>query len=304
MLIAVSGGTGFVGTQVLADATPPVRALARRPQPERPGTEWIAGDLHDAAALARLCEGADAVIHIAGVVNARDARGFDLGNVTGTAAMLAAATTAGVRRFVHVSSLAAREPQLSMYGGSKAAADGLVKASPLDWVIVRPPAVYGPGDAEMLAVYRLAARGLALAPRGRISLLHVDDLARALLALARAGPSGTVLELDDGQGDAANGYSHAEFARAIGSALGRRLLAVPVPGAALGAAARVAGWASRLSGNLPRLSRDRARYIAHPNWVARGGTAALAGLWAPRFDLAAGIADTIAGYRMRGWLLG
>lgn len=301
MILGVTGATGFVGTKVLAASNSSLRALTRRPQPKRAGVEWVAGDLHDATALARLCEGADALVHIAGVVNARDARGFDLGNVTGTAAMLAAATAAGVRRFVHVSSLAAREPQLSMYGGSKAAGDGLVKASSLDWLIVRPPAVYGPGDSEMLAVYRLAARGLALAPRGQISLLHVDDLARALLALAVGGPSRVILELDDGCGDA-GGYTHAEFAQAIGTALGQRIITLPVSGTAIEAGARLAGLAARLTGGLPKLTRDRARYIAHPDWVARGGNAALAGLWAPRFDLAAGIADTVAGYRARGWL--
>lgn len=301
MLMAVTGGTGFVGRRVLALAAGPLRALARKPQDAAAGIGWVAGDLHDAAALARLCEGADAVIHIAGVVNARDARGFDLGNVTGTAAVLAAATAARVRRFVHVSSLAAREPQLSMYGGSKAAADGLVKASALDWVIVRPPGVYGPGDSEMLAVYRLAARGLALAPRGRLSLLHVDDLARALLALAGGGPSRTILEIDDGRGDA-GGYSHRDFAGAIAAGLGQRVVMVPVPVSALGLGGRAAGLLGRVTRTQPKLSRDRARYIAHPDWVARGGNAALAGVWTPRFDLAAGVADTVAGYRARGWL--
>jgi UDP-glucose 4-epimerase len=291
MTIAMTGATGFVGGRALALARMPVRALARRPQPDRPGVTWIAGDLADPAAL---CEGAEAVIHIAGVVNAPDRAGFDAGNVAGTAAVLAAAKRAGVKRFVHVSSLAAREPQLSMYGASKAVADALVKASGLDWVIVRPPGVYGPGDREMLDLYRMASRGLAFAPPGRASLLHADDLARALLALALAGPSGVMLELDDSAGDATGGYSHAEFARAIGAGFGRRPLVIPIPAAALrwGAALRLSD----------KLTADRARYIAHPDWVAHGGNARLAGLWAPRFDLAAGIADTIADYRTQGWL--
>lgn len=303
-MIAVTGGTGFVGQRVLALSDVPVSALARKIQPERDSIEWIAGDLGSAAALSRLCEGADAVLHIAGVVNSRDAAGFTTGNVEGTAAALAAAQAAGVRRFVHVSSLAAREPGLSNYGASKAVAETLVTASKLDWVIVRPPAVYGPGDREMLDLYRLAAWGLAVAPgpaSARISIIHVDDLARALLALTIGGPTGQVLEIDDGRGDV-GGYSHAEFGRAIGAAMGRAPLVVPVPGTVLRLAAGVATLAARIGGGGPTLSRDRARYIAHPDWVARGGNAALASLWAPRFDAAAGIADTVAGYRAQGLL--
>jgi nucleoside-diphosphate-sugar epimerase len=167
-------------------------------------------------------------------------------------------------------------------------------ASALDWVIVRPPGVYGPGDAEMLELFRLAQRGIGVAPGGavaRISLIHVDDLARALLVLAGAGPVGAMLEIDDGQ---AGGHGHGDYARAIGAALGRRVRVLPVPGWLLGLAA-----ALRLA---PKLTADRARYLAHPDWVARGGNAALAGLWAPQVPLAAGLADTVAGYRQRGWL--
>jgi nucleoside-diphosphate-sugar epimerase len=288
MNLAITGATGFVGRRVLALADAPVRALTRSPQPPQPGVTWIAGDL---ANPADLCAGATAVIHIAGVVSAPNRAGFDAGNVAGTAAMLAAAKAAGVRRFVHVSSLAAREPQLSMYGASKAEAEVLVMASGLDWLIVRPPGVYGPDDREMLDIYRLAARGLYIAPPGRISLIHVDDLATALLALARAGPSHTTLEIDDGT---PVGYSHHEFASAIAAALGRRVRVVPLPLSMLRLAARI--------GLSAKLTPDRARYIAHPDWVARGGNAALAGLWAPQFDTEKGIADTVAGYRAKNWL--
>ncbi len=291
MTIAITGATGFVGSRVAALAGTPLHALARRPQPDRPGVAWIAGDLADATALAGLCAGTSAIIHIAGIVNAPDRAGFDAGNVAGTAAMLAAAKAAGVARFVHVSSLAAREPQLSMYGASKAEAEALVMASGLDWVIVRPPGVYGPDDREMLDIYKLAARGVYVAPPGRMSLVHVDDLATALLALAAGGPSQQLLEIDDG---AAGGISHAEFALAIGTGLGRRVRVVPLPLSMLRLAARL--------GVSAKLTRDRAAYIAHPDWVARGGNAALARLWVPQIGLAAGVADTIAGYRAKSWL--
>jgi nucleoside-diphosphate-sugar epimerase len=182
-----------------------------------------------------------------------------------------------------------------MYGASKAAAEALVEASGLDWIIVRPPGVYGPGDAEMRDLFRAIARGVTVAPPGRISLIHVDDLATALLALAGGGPSRTIVEIDDGGG----GISHRQFSAAIAAGLGRsRLLTVPLPAGLLGPAARALALFDRDA----KLTPDRAAYIAHPDWVARGGNAALAGLWAPAYDLRAGIADTISGYKARGWL--
>jgi nucleoside-diphosphate-sugar epimerase len=98
-ILAISGGTGFVGSRLIALATAAghqVRALTRREQAAREHIDWVAGDLGDTAALARLCEGADAVIHVAGVVNAPDRDGFAVGNIHGTRNMLAAAEAAGV----------------------------------------------------------------------------------------------------------------------------------------------------------------------------------------------------------------
>ena len=123
MIVALTGGTGFVGGRLVRLAVERghhVRALTRRPQVSSDNVEWIEGALGDRNALERLVTGCGAVNHVAGVINAPHAAGFEKGNVTGTLAMLAAATASGTRRFVHVSSLAAREPKLSQYGASKA----------------------------------------------------------------------------------------------------------------------------------------------------------------------------------------
>ena len=171
---------------------------------------WVAGALDDGAALSELVRGSDAVVHIAGVVNA-DRAGFVAGNVEGTRAMLAATRAAGVDRFVHVSSLSAREPQLSTYGWSKAGAEKLVEASTLAWTIVRPSAIYGPGDMEMRDLFRAAKLGLALLPPpGVMSAVAVDDLADLLVTLADHGPARALYEIDDGRR-----WTHADFARAI-----------------------------------------------------------------------------------------
>lgn len=295
-LLAVTGGTGFVGQRLLrlaAERGIRVRALARRPQPAQPGIEWIAGDLADCGAL---CDGADAIIHVAGVINARTATEFDDGNIAGTRCMIDAAKAAGVERFVHVSSLAAREPELSRYGASKAKSEALLPGTGLNWAVVRPPAVYGPGDRETLELFRMAARGLALVPRrGRASFIHVDDLAAALLALTENDASG-VFEPDDGR---SGGYEHGEFVRLIGEAVGRRPLVMRVPAAGMLAGAAIDTAFARLGGRLPKLSFDRARYFAHPDWVSRGGP--IPG-WSPRIAAREGLAATAAWYRAEGWL--
>src|SRR5215217_1120226 len=188
MRLAITGCTGFVGAHLVDVALGvghEVVALTRREQPARERLHWVLGSLDDRDALEQLVNEADAVIHVAGVINAPSAAAFELGNVAGTLSMLAAATAGGVRRFVHVSSLAAREPKLSLYGASKKRAEDLVFSSGLDWAMVRPPAVYGPGDKETLELFRMAKLGLMLMPpKGRVSVIHVEDLAGLLLALA------------------------------------------------------------------------------------------------------------------------
>jgi nucleoside-diphosphate-sugar epimerase len=301
MKLAITGGTGFVGSHLIAAAVlggHEVRALTRSEQPVREGVEWVPGDLDDRAALERLVVDADAVIHVAGVINARDAAGFHHGNVAGTLAMLAAATAGGVRRFVHVSSLAAREPKLSRYGASKGEAEELVCGSGLDWAMVRPPAVYGPGDRETLELFRMAKLGLMIMPpRGRLSLIHVADLVRLLLALATpSAPSNILIEADDGR---LGGWSHREFARALGTALGKKPLILSAPALALRTAARADQLFRR---GKAKLTLDRAAYFSHDDWVATPKLAAPVKLWQPQVRTEAGLAETAEWYRQSGWL--
>ncbi|HEX4800261.1 MAG: NAD-dependent epimerase/dehydratase family protein [Myxococcales bacterium] len=301
MRLAITGGTGFIGSHLIdvaLGAGHQVKALTRREQAARDGVEWIAGDLHDRNALERLVGDADAVIHVAGVISAHTAAVFEHGNVAGTLSMLAAATAGGVQRFIHLSSLAAREPKLSLYGASKARAEELVHGSGLDWVIVRPPAVYGPGDKETLELFRMAKLGFMLMPpRGHLSLIHVDDLARLLLALAPySAPSHVLIEEDDGK---RGGWTHGEFARALGRAVGTKPAIVSSPGILL----RIAARADRLfRGPKAKLTVDRAAYFSHRNWVVEPKRAAPPGLWKAEVDTAQGLAETAGWYRAQGWI--
>ncbi len=292
MILAITGATGFVGSHLVdraLDAGHEVRALTRREQPPRDGVTWVPGNLAGPGALV---EGADAVIHVAGIVNAADRAGFVSGNIDGTRSMIAAAGAAGVERFIHISSLAAREPHLSDYGWSKSQADRLVQLSGLDWTIVRPPAIFGPRDHEMLELFRFARRGLVpLPPRGnRMSVIAVEDLARLLLTLATGdGARHMMLEPDDGR---PGGWDHRDFARALGRAVGRRAWPVSLPGAMLSGAARIDRM---VRGARAKLTPDRVNYFRHPDWVAHALPSPA--LWRAEHDTPAALAATAEWYR-------
>jgi nucleoside-diphosphate-sugar epimerase len=312
-VLAITGATGFVGSAVLDEALAQghqVRALARREQAERAGVTWVRGDLGDMAALATLCESADAVVHVAGLTNTPDPAQFEVANVTGTANVLAAMVEAGVKRLVFVSSLSARKPELSIYGASKAKAEALVEASRLDWTTVRPPGVYGPRDVDYLEMFRTAKLGFVpLPPGGASSIIHADDLARLLVGLA--GPTASLLEdtasrkatfgktyePDDGR---EGGWSHKELAAAIGRAMGRRAVFAPhLPRAVL----EVAAAADRIArGDRAKLTADRVGYMAHPNWVCRFDRKPPPGLWQPRISGEEGLKATAEWYRREGWV--
>jgi uncharacterized protein YbjT (DUF2867 family) len=301
-VIALTGGTGFVGGHLLRVAREQghrLRALTRGWRPPEEGLDWVDGALDRPAALAKLCDGADVVVHLAGLINAPTRAAFEAVNVGGTARMIDAARGAGVKRFIHVSSLAAREPDLSDYGWSKAKSERVVAASGLEWTIVRPPAVYGPGDRETFELFRMARRGIALLPPpGRFSVIHVEDLARLILALP--GEPETVCETyepDDGTPD---GWAHRDFARTLARAFGRRRAAtVSMPKAVVKGAARLDTLVRREGA---KLTPDRARYFCHPDWVVTAEARPPAALWQPRIATPDGLKATARWYLEQGWL--
>jgi uncharacterized protein YbjT (DUF2867 family) len=298
--LAVTGGTGFVGQHLLRLALAAgfeVRALTRTSRPPQGGITWVEGALDRSPSLVQLSEGADAVIHIAGLITG-DKAAFESVNIAGTANMIDAARAAKVRRFVHVSSLAAREPDLSNYGWSKARSERLIAASGLEWTIVRPPAVYGPGDRETLELFKMAKRGLvALPPKGRFSLIHVEDLCRLILAIVDEPESvSEIYEPDDGR---ENGWDHRHFARTLGRTFGRRATTVSTPKMIMKAVSRVERLFRR---NKAKLTADRVNYFCHPDWVVTARSRPPPWLWQPQIRTPTGLKQTAEWYLAQRWL--
>lgn len=253
--------------------------------------ELIIGDLGDRAALARLVGGCRTVIHAAGAVRGNSQEDFDAVNVAGTRAVLSAARAqASEPHVLLLSSLAAREPQLSWYARSKAAGETLVRDTARNWLIVRPPAVYGPGDQEMLPVFKSMARGFAPVPgslQARLSLVHVADLTDAILACLHCpGSGGLTLTLSDGK---AEGYSWPELAAEAEHVFGRRVHLWRVPRWLLDSAARVNVGLAGATGRKAMLTPSKLRELRHTDWVVDNVEITRCTGWAPVIPLREGL---------------
>jgi nucleoside-diphosphate-sugar epimerase len=319
-LLALTGATGFVGSHLVEHFTAQgwrVRVLARRwPPPngiaEAASVEIVEGTLEDEAAIRRLLDGADAVIHAAGLIKARDPRAlFHVNETLARRFAEAARTIAPAAPFLLLSSMAAREPQLSAYAASKRAGEDAVVSALAETGqtprVLRPPAVYGPGDRETLRLFAMAKRGRILTPaqpHARLGFIAVSDLARAAQALLEIlpqapGPSAFIGECDDGR---AEGYGWNELPALAGAALGHHVVAFRVPSWALLAAGAAGSFLHRFGLGDPQLSLGKAREILHADW--RGDNTLLTRLtgWRPQLSAARGFAETVAWYRRNNWL--
>lgn len=302
--VALTGATGFIGAAILAHllaAGYRVRALYRprtgRAMPQVAGVSWMAGDLHDANAVHGLVAGVDAVVHCAGAVRGASRLDFERINVEATSRLAAvAARQRPAPRFLLISSLAAREPGLSHYAASKWAGERALEQAgqALPWTIVRPPAVYGPGDRELLPLFRFMARGYAPLPANsgaRLSLLHVDDLARAVICWLRADLSARAsFELDDGRPAGYDWPALIDIARGVLRA-GRPIQALPIPLGVLRLVARINLMAATMLGYSPMLTPGKVRELAHRDWVCRSGEFSTLTGWQAQYGFERGLAE-------------
>ena len=316
--VSLTGATGFLGGHI-ADACRrrgwTVRAIVR-PGNRKPVPGDV--DVREAAlaspeALAAAFEGCDAVIHTAGLVRTARPDAFQHVNVDGTRAVVEAANMVQAR-LVHVSSLAAmgtgtvdrpvREDDpprpVNAYGRSKLAAEEVVRdTATVPWIILRPCAVYGPGDRGFLPLARLARRGLfplATAASTPFSFVYADDVAEAV---ARALES----SVSDDAVFVAHARSHTAEAllRSLAHELAQPYSPLRVPRVLLRAAA-AAGDLQWLTGRAPWLDRSRLAELSAEGFVCDVSRARERLGFVASVDLSEGLHRTVRWYRERGWL--
>ena len=306
-LAALTGATGFLGGAVceaLSARGWKLRILARPGADPPVQAEVVAGRLADTQALERLAQGADLIVHIAGLVKARTPAGFGPVNVEGSRRMAeVTASRAPGAHFVLVSSLSAREPHLSAYAASKAAGEAVVReVLPAERLtILRPPAIYGPGDRETLALFRAVDRlpvvPLPGAASARLAMIHVADAAAQIAAETEEPPSGATWALADAS---PGGYVWRDIVDQAARALGRQPRVVTMPRAAILGLGALGSLAGRL-GPAQIMTLGKAREALHRDWSVGVGELSPRRP-EPRFDLASGFSDAVAWYRANGWL--
>ncbi|MDX1393680.1 MAG: NAD-dependent epimerase/dehydratase family protein [Gemmatimonadota bacterium] len=313
--VLLTGGTGFLGSHIADalvaaghDVLASVRATSDTRWIDPLGVETTTVDLGraDESAIGSALAGIDAVVHCAGLTRARSEAHFMAVNAGGTERLALAARDAGARRFVFISSLAARGPDgatgpQSPYGRSKAEGERrLVElADDLDVVILRPGGVYGPRDNDMLPLFGLARRGLLVVPRSTNELqpVYVSDVVTATLGALEAPAPGEPLPIAHRER-----RSWGELAAALAAAVGRdgRLIRVP-PRLfwTVGLLSEVGALATRRP---PAMDRRKADDLTIRRWTCDIAETERSLDWAPEVGLEEGLARTAAWYREEGWL--
>jgi nucleoside-diphosphate-sugar epimerase len=330
-VILVTGSTGFIGSRMvdtLVRQGQRVRVLLR---PESrsaslpgyyKGVEEVRAAYGDREALGRAVSGVASIIHLAGVTKAVDEAGFAEGNVTPVENLLEAVKrhNPGLRRFLLVSSLAAMGPAssptpgvresdcpnpVSAYGRSKLlgeeAARRLAGSVPL--TIVRPPAVYGQGDRDILEVFAMMKKGYLLSAgpgkRQRFSMIHVEELIRGiLLALDSEAAAGQDYFITSPRG-----YAWDEVVAAARPVLGfRRLLRINLPKPLVFGLGAVLGGVAKLTGRPALINQDKANELVQDFWVCSPEKAERELGFTAGISLEKGVAETLVWYKQQGWL--
>jgi nucleoside-diphosphate-sugar epimerase len=295
--VLLTGATGFIGQRLqkalLDDGRKPsalIRPESKHKDRLLAGTESLLADLSDTHSLLPAISEAGAVIYCAGSVRGRKLKDFQAANIDGIRSVVEAMNQLNSEvPLLLISSLAASRPQVSDYANSKHLGEQEVRHhARFPWTIFRPPAVYGPGDKEMMPILKLARKGL-VTPTGpatqRLSLIHVDDLTSAVLAWLDSWQQcrNQLFTLDDGH---EGGYSWREIAE---TASGGNYRLMKIPAWLLFGVAGINLSLSRLFGYAPMLTPGKARELTQADWVCNNKALSKTCGWAPSITLEEGL---------------
>lgn len=327
MKVLLTGASGFVGShifdQLLARQIPTVVLL--RPTSDRrfiadrlAMAEVRIGGIDQPSSLSSALIGVTHVIHCAGATKALSADGFFAVNQLGTRHLVEAVNRLGsqIQRFVHISSLAASGPAtaekpmresdgpspVSDYGRSKLAAEReVMEHCRTDWVILRPPAVYGPRDGEFLRLFKAVKSHLRPCfggGRQQLSLVYVEDLAAAVMA-ALTHPAASRKIFFAGSPEM---VTAAELGERIAEEMKVWTMPLPLPNAVLWLACQCAELVSRMSKKANVLNAQKFAELKAPGWVCDVSRMKDELGFECCTPLGDGLKKTLAWYRAQGWL--
>ncbi len=327
MKVLVTGASGFLGgwvAELLSKQNHDVRVLVRKTSNKKhleslDRIEFAEGAVEDADAVAKAVEGVDAIIHSAGLVKAKDDDEFHRVNVQGTRNLIAAAkrSDAKLRRFVHVSSLEVSGPSrdgkpvpveqedpCTAYGRSKKAAEKAVleAKSDLPITILRPGAIYGPRDTEILDAFKSVSRGLMPTISGGKALgvfVYGPDCAAACIKAVDADvPSGSIYFVVDRTGP----MTQKEFLETVEKALGKRaLVRLSLPAGLLKTVARGVALYGKTADKAVMLTPEKANMLLQ-HFVCDASRTFEDLKWDPQWSLNDGVKETANWYRAKGWI--
>lgn len=300
--VALTGASGFIGqtiAQRLCQAGIRVRALVRGtkyiPSLDHSDISLIHGSLDKDESLEKLLDGCTGIVHCAGTIRGSRKEDFVPTNVAGVSRLLTVCLSQpNPPRFIHLSSLAAREPALSPYAWSKHEGENVIRqqAQSLSWIILRPPAVYGPLDTALLPLFQLAKQGIGLQlgpPKAKFSLIHVQDLADLVVdCLEEQRPNSTLYEVDDGT---PGGYSWESVFRIINPGMKIRL---SIPPKFLWLIGKSNEYLARGFGYAPLFTTGKVAELRHQNWVSNSQNAREQLKWTPQIPLEEGLRHLFA----------
>jgi len=326
MKALVTGASGFIGSHLvdhLLGKGYSVRVLLRKTS----SLEWLEdlpleifhGDLFTEPALLEAASEVDYIYHSAGLTKAKTPEGYFRANATGTKNLLLAAQRAnpGLKRFVHISSQAAVGPSSSLtpidetasphpitsYGRSKWAAEQECEnfRGSMAITIVRPPAVFGPRDRDILEFFKTVSNGLQPIvgfEEKYISLVHVTDLVRGFVM---AGESPRSI----GQSyfvSSKRAYGWKEIGDLTSRIIGKKVLRVRIPEPAVYAIAAVAEALAMFSSKPALINLEKARDMVQSYWTCDSSKASREFGYEQQMSLEEGILNTVEWYRAHRWI--